>query len=663
MPIHLIQELIIPGYNSLNQKLRSDFEKSPSGVLFLDLVLRTSDELSQLKERSGLWGFVFATTQKQQQSLQDQFLVDKTSLLSTLSQETEYNTLKMLIAYKSIKKVFSDFNYLNPDQKIILSQSDFSQTLVTEVSEIHRLIDKEYEHLSRLDFWASSHAAGRHINDSIADLLEKKKQLIDRWLETFAQTPQWSSLRGQILTNKYQKLANFFPSLNYLNTLETKPIPSQQSEVILSDDLQNFYLQSMKRANPFIQHGLPLEGFIQQQAQELTNTTLTAFHENKPVDIALLLTNYTNNLRNHVLNELPLINNRRWLAPPRQAKKEIINSLSFLWDNRLVDKTNQFVARLADAHAFIQATNFSTQNESSFLAILDMYNYARYHDQISETKNILASLLKPFQGVFSEYRDIGLYEKSTAMKFFRLLMPILITVATLIVISLILAPLALPELAFAAVLIPGLLLGLGLACVYVTIKNDMFKYCRDLYYGGSFEIPEFQVNPRMIAAFGDVNNAKNVRLFYIDELKRCDFIEEEFQSKADQSLLTQDDISNREKNRGKRHQLCLEWYDIHSNKDLGYELLRHVVIQTLQQTCQERYKVLETALAVDMPIIKASIEQSAIVLKQSVIKEDTLTPLKNPTISHNLGFFKPLHSLTHKAHVESLSQLAEQLVV
>ncbi len=105
---------------------------------------------------------------------------------------------------------------------------------------------------------------------------------------------------------------------------------------------------------------------------------------------------------------------------------------------------------------------------------------------------------------------------------------------------------------------------------------------RNTWYGGFYHTPDFQVNARMEHAFGGRAVALSVQAFYVNALKACDAKEVAYQQKAKNNLLTQKDLIAREKNTKFKHQLILEWYDIHHNGKLGIDLLPEMVKHTLQ---------------------------------------------------------------------------------
>jgi len=175
-------------------------------------------------------------------------------------------------------------------------------------------------------------------------------------------------------------------------------------------------------------------------------------------------------------------------------------------------------------------------------------------------------------------------------------MPLIVIAAFVVLVAVMLSPLAIPELAFLVAAIPALFLGIYLASKYVTLKNKLYQDLRRKYYGGPFEIPEFKINQRMKRIFGSNENAEVIRGIYIDELKTCDELEKSYSKRAEEGLLSEQELAARKKNSTKRHSILLEWYDIHSNNDLGYEKIPQIVRNRLNELADEEVSKMQKAL-------------------------------------------------------------------
>ena len=427
----------------------------------------------------------------------------------------------------------------------------------------------------------------------------------------------------------------------------------------------------MQQMNHIEMDFMNLDAFNKKHAHRMAQEILKAFNNKTKLDLDDWFKKYEDKLHKQVIKQLQLINGKKWEVRQNGLTDDLLESLSYLWNNQAVNRANEFLRKMADAHGFIQATSFSTQNESSYLAILDVYNYARYQEQIAESRTILTSLLSPLLPLYNEYKDIALYEKNPYWKSFRTIMPIVVVVAFIILVSVALSPLALPELAFSAVFILALLIGLALATKYVSVKNEIYKNLRERYYGGAFEIPEFQVNARMLGAFGTMEKASRVRTFYINAIKDCDDLEKEYSLKHEQGLLSQEDIDLRKENRKKRHQPCLEWYDIHSNNDLDFHRAPLIVSNRLQQNSEQEFLQLKSVLQEEQESIRHCVSEATADLKETIVthnqkpviekgREKEATTIK---AHYRHGLFSPPRCLELKAHVEELVDFNAQISV
>lgn len=238
-------------------------------------------------------------------------------------------------------------------------------------------------------------------------------------------------------------------------------------------------------------------------------------------------------------------------------------------------------------------------------------------------------------------------------------MPILIVVAVIVLTGALLAPLALPEIALTIAIIPALIVGIALATFYVNTKNSVYNGLRARYYGGQFEIPEFQVNARLLTL---VNNdsvlAEKIRKFYINELKRYDEFEIEMAKKAKNSALSSEEITLRKQNKETRILLNLEWYDIHSNKALGASEGQTLILKRLQQTSNTTAQALLQTVKDE----RESLEEAT-----KIVASDFKNTLANNTPANNnsdtlkihcsVRFFDQFKSIALKKRTEELEDL------
>lgn len=244
--------------------------------------------------------------------------------------------------------------------------------------------------------------------------------------------------------------------------------------------------------------------------------------------------------------------------------------------NSQIKKSYQFINKFADAHAIIQATGFSTQNEASYLAIIDFYNTYRSADKIHEVKRIFYSLAEPFLPLYLEYLFIAEHEKNTALKVFRTLMPMFITAGVIIGACFLLSCITIPEIAFFLILIPVVYISLYAASLYVSITNWLFH-----------DSTSTKVNQRLLAACqGNQKKADSLQFFYMKAIKICDDLDAEFNKNY--LNLESKDLRLREENRKKREYLQAEWNNIQYNiEEIGVDDIREIALSRVQQEGRE----------------------------------------------------------------------------
>lgn len=694
-----IANQLIPGYEFISKEAQIVFETSRSGQQFIGVIEALDSLATQLSKKSWyemLWG---QDAQKKDFVFHERLAEEKKSLLEQISNTEEFKTVVLQTIYVSLEKEIAEFQWLSREQQEQLAQTEYSKKLHGSILALDASIEQEQQAKATLSWWASRGEADR-LEANINELQVKRGDEIDCWKAAFLEHADMKPLRETIdehqriirqreleqkrtlLHEHATQLSQFFPLLNYRKYATEEPVieqirtrystengeltaePDKVDETLLSD-LLHFIMQQMSDVEIDFMN---LEAFNRKYSHRIAQSILTAFKENKTCNLDQLLKDYENKLHQHIVKQLQLIHGKHWESPSVEGGDDLCKSLSFLWDNQAVNLTNDFLRKMADAHGFIQATSFSTQNESSFLAILDMYNYARHYEQISEVRSILSSLLSPLHPLYNEYKDIALYEKNGYLKPLRSMIPLTIVVTFIVMAAVILAPLALTELAFTAAAVVAFLIGLGAANLYVSIKNDLYKYLREHYYGGPFEIPEYQVNRRMIDAFQTAENAEQVRAFYIEEIQRCDALETDYHSKHEQGILTQEDITSRKDNITRRHKLCLEWYDIHSNYDLDYKKAQQIAATRLHDACDQKYQELQSTLQEEQQLIRQSVTDVISDLKETIVRhnnppvEADKQPVAN-TIKTNYrhGLFTPPKSLKIKAHMEELVDFSTRI--
>lgn len=696
-----IANMLIPGFEFLSDEQQSNFLNSLPGKQFSTIVSVTHDSLSQINVDNGWMNYISGKTELEKQSLEDTFIQQKNTLLDTLKDTEEYQLLVIQIACNILTKEYPDFSLLTDNQQQTLAKTDFSQQLRSQLTAIHESKQK----LTNRGFFESFFIS--MVNDvagEITNLDIKKMDAIHQWAQEFLESPEMVNFHMIIAMNKEltrkqkakEKLAHLqehatqlaisFPLLNYRKFTHEQPVIAQlrasyitengelttEADKVEEEQISALLLHCFRQLNQIEITFIDLEAFNKKYARQMALAIIDAVNKSSPFSFDDLFQTYEAKLHKHLVKQMQLINGKAWQIKQTGMLENLYGSLSVLWNNKALDKTEEFLDKMADAHGFIQATGFATQNENSYFAILDLYNYKRYNAQINETKSILLSLFRPLIPLYNEYKEIAFYEKNSWLKTFRMIMPMLIIAGCIILVAAALTPLALPELAFFAAFIPAFFAGLVVATKYVSLKNYLYKNIRDYYYGGSYEIPEFQINARMVSAFGDENKAQGVRAFYVDELKHCDKIESNYALKHEYGILNQTDIDCRKNNINKRHQLCLEWYDIHSNKDLSYEEAPVIALHCLQQTSENEYAKLQDKLQNELECIRKTVAIVTNDLKTNLVRHNKppvsegdqnkkieATMIKTTHYQHGL-FSKP-QCLVHKNRLEKFDNLHEQI--
>ncbi|KTC84511.1 hypothetical protein [Legionella brunensis] len=689
--------LFIPGYPLLSEAVRKQFEDSNAGFKFVGAIKETQEAIVAFRSSVSWWQLIFIGVEGELEKQKEKFKSDKVQLIAQIETSEEYKTVIAEIIRTLLPEICPDYEFLNPEDQFLLAKAPFSQALYALINCDQQIAQISEEFGVKDDWYRMQHLEDHR--QELEELYQKKDMIIKDWQEQFANRDELSTLKVRIaeekkkerdkeikirlveLADETQKLAEFFP------LLKTDPLTLAEFQKQYFDALQNenadllnveenelaiFIFHHLQQATKSHFEYVELHSFNLKQAKLFAQRILIAFHQKKDLESDTWFAEYQKQLTQKLHAKLLLINNRESL-PETPEKQELLGSLSSLFGlDKTVERTKEFLNKLADAHAFIQATGFSTQNESSFLAILDIYNYGRAADQITETKAILASLFRPFYPLYEEYRDIALYEKNVYLKIIRTVMPMLVVAGFVTLVAALLAPLLIPELAFSVVLIPTLFLGLAFATKYVTLKNDLYKLLRENYYGGVFEIPEFQTNIRMFTIFKNEGTALAVRNFYIQEIQRCDEIDAAYQAGAQEGTLSEEEIKLKKANLLKRHTLCLEWYDIHSNVALGCEKVPQLVIARLEEVKGREYTALREALQANFPELQKAVAKMVRELKTTFAqKESPVESIAPPRAAisggingnHSPRLFKPSKLLAHKLQAEKLDAIAATIRV
>ncbi|MDP3559639.1 MAG: hypothetical protein Q8R79_04725 [Legionellaceae bacterium] len=327
---------------------------------------------------------------------------------------------------------------------------------------------------------------------------------------------------------------------------------------------------------------------------------------------------------------------------PTSYESSTKKMFSWISQSQPVKATVDFMNELADVHAFIQYTGFATQNETSYMAMLDVINYQKHKQTILEARGIIASLLRLFSPLYEEYQEIAKFENNGYKRALRAMLPICII--ALFVVG-VLTPLAIfgaPEIALLFLLIPTIFLGGMLANQYIRFKNFLHQKLRTWYYGGEYQIPEFQMNPRLQALFP--MKAKNpqpasddleptaafslisiirrafqwwmpkifsvqnsdpepgadalfVQALYIQALKHRKAQRLQY---TKMPFLTDSQLKAQQDNDAQIKQLLSEWYNIHNNPLCSQEEVYNIVLQRVALQYKENNEILNKVFHQDI---------------------------------------------------------------
>lgn len=687
MTLEQIKEFIIPGYLCLSEAEQHRFEITQAGALFLEFAELITQAQAKLNEANGglfstlkgVYQWLFTYPQEVVNSFINEFTPWKNKFLNDVESSQDYKTIKTKIALVMLNQCNITFKKAYTDAEITqLCNSKHIQELLLAIFEVEQNIKICKSQPQELpDYFGTDHTSELENLTATKSLLEER--LLDTWEldHSMLLDEEMQKLEKEIeqaerrkSAKREKQLSAFVPSyfletLKSIDKLREKNPARKWDDYTLPPNLINNFARLLRFHLNFVSE------------QEIKFTDLKSFNEHESMHLAeIILNSYKqdkehfdvlqcfNTYQKHLLTELEnRITNPKKITQTKETS--LTDSLSFLWRNKAVDTTGNFIKRWADAHAFMQATSLASQGENWLSFILDTYNTVRFEGTISSTKSFVSSILNPFTPLAREYNDIVEFEKNTAWKFIRILIPILIIVACIILITTFLTPLALPELVLIAAFIPEILIGLGMASLYVNFKNDAYQYFREIYYGGAYEIPEFQINNKITEAFGE-DDAAAVREFYIKEIELCDELEKNYKTQFDKGSLRSTDIKKREENILKRHQLCLEWYDIHSNATLGLDERQQIVRKTLNLNIQEETQALQAAYDQDLPEIKKSITAVTNDITKPLVKFMDIHQNKAfsndaVTINYTPGLFKPPSCLKHYQKISSMADITSKL--
>lgn len=600
---------LIIGYDLLPLSIRTEFERSEVAQHFVRAVRGAEVSIKQINQQSSRWSRFVGTTQQQIDTVVEQ--LSAKALNHELLVSSEYQNLISKIVLIVLPRAYPDIELLDPEQKQLVADAEFSKILQSEFIQANKKY-KEFKQQYN-SAWSPSIEDGLEVDA----LKQARNAISEKWYQRFSTNEGMSNIRVTIgerkAARRAQQLANFFPFLNDPRWDHSTPpidrlrqdyndeveLAETESRALNLDNVDEEFLTNLlnthlnAKTSQYINF-IEVEEFNEEQANSLAKKILQAFNDGETLRMNEWLDDYQRELTEYIRKKISLVDGEEWEQSTIELS-EAANALSFLWNNKASRWSSDFLNRIGDAYSFLQYMGATAQNDNFVFSIIDVYNLYRNADGLAETKSIFLSLFKPFLPLYQEYKEIARFEKSFFRKVFRTLMPLLIIAGFVVLVAALMSPLAIPELAFLIAAVPILFIGIALATQYVKWKNSISQYLRELYYGGPFETPEFTVNERMIHTFGSLDQAEVIRSIYIDEIQRCD--ENEAWFKENESHL--EDPNQRKENLDRRYALLLEWYDIHSNYELGVGTVKAIVAKQLTQIANEEYESLKMNLEGD----------------------------------------------------------------
>tara|TARA_Y100001947_G_C10342757_1_gene306139 strand:- start:288 stop:2120 length:1833 start_codon:yes stop_codon:yes gene_type:complete len=516
------------------------------------------------------------------------------------------------------------YEYFIPNFTLLDAQTQAEFKATENGLKIEEFIPEFLARFAQLPYWWNL------LRNRTAEEQELEKTLsraLKRWSKWVANDEAYNTLQQQIsqaikqkFNNENEHFLQTFPLIHLRHPFNSQSVAADFSMLVgvldesghktllkkfQKQKLTQFLFDSFEALTANLNSFIDLTEFHKRYAAQMARAIIKhaqAHQENTQFNWHAYLTeqnDYAAQLAEFITHEWSLINQKKDYQSHNIDMSQMTHSVAYNLLTKGIKKSKKFANKLADAHAFIQLTGGATQNENSYLVVLDLYNYYRHFETIDEAKNISVKLMKIFLPLYHEYRNLSFYEKNTFWKVYRLVMPLVVVTAVVALVMLAIAPLALPELVLSLAFIPAVITGLYVATLYVRGKDYLYHTLRCRYYGGEFNLPQFQLNTRLTQAFKE--QAPQVRAFYIAELKKCDALLASFEAGFKAGILD-DDALERRKDIGKRRlQLSLEWYDLHSNAELGIDSLPTIVTKRLDETIQASFAELQTAMQQNMP--------------------------------------------------------------
>ncbi|MFA6302519.1 MAG: hypothetical protein WC627_05225 [Legionella sp.] len=613
MSLDEIKNILIPGYNLLTDEDRLNFEQTEPGMLFLNITHTCHEEHNKVTYLVRIVDFLTTA------DTNIPFNKHKESFLLRVKNYTEYRMIVDAINQKQEQQLQK---YQKRQLKTFIERSK-------KLAELYPIIK------------------------------DRTPELIEKYVNTLKDGDSSTNDSDSIFRNFYEETMDPMdkPQDNkWPKPLKTINFDPEKLEFEFLTETINAYLTKICKYLPSYLTTKELSKFNETQASLLASTIQTKLGTDKPLKEMDLLQQYKQNLLKFTHDKIVEVNQKTKKSETLHAysfKNAISN---FIWASPAVTDTTKIINQLSDTHAFLTNAGFTSQKESILFTLLEFNSLLRVKDDVTDAKTIFSRLVSPFKPLFAEFKNISKYEKNPFFIFLRTLTPLAIMVGLIVGVTVALNPLAIPEVLVAVVLIPILLYaGLGLASVYASFKNSVYNYFRELYYGGPFATPEYQINPRMLKIFKTEEKAQEIINLYINEMQKCEKIEDDFKKAHSAISLESKDIHARIENALKRETLGCEWYDIHSNAGVGTDDVPQIILNRLSAVIYQQFdQIEETWNKNDAPQMEKLID-SAVAINHPVISKKAGAPIK-----YSSQFFRP-KALEHREFAEKLDTLARQL--
>lgn len=564
-------------------------------------------------------------------------------------------------------------------------RSDFEQNEVGQ--EFIRIATEHYTNQgTAVENIVTSLLLGQSPNDELPGILAKEGE---EFKQKFGSKIEYQTVIEQIrfapvekLAERTHKLANFFPLLAphtqalieyYKSQISNKSINAEQIEFntvyqLIFNELQSvsnrfeLYLDPHE-VTEFNKNKAKLAALNSKYATTIARNIIAKFNVSESSNTNQLLHNYNEELADEILDCILTIKSIKPL-PKEQRKINTLTAtcLNWLWNNSKLSDASEYFDQFGDSFIFLTQTGFISQKDGFLINLLELKKANKIQNEINESRSIFAKIVSPLKPLWDEFKEISQHEKNKLHIFVRSLIPVLIALGFIIGATVLLNPLLIPEVIVAVVIIPVLIyVGLGLAAAYCSVKNGVFNYFKHRLYGGPYEIPEFQINQRLREAFGTEKKAKSVRSFYVDELIKCDTIENNYKEKEEASNnLSTLEITLRKENLERRFKLGIEWHRLSCDGKLGSNEIKPMFLQRLRSDEAEELKRMEAYWKQhDEPNVKIAVDE----LKPRFALQPRAnnTQVNNTQPNNNYGrFFQPI-SLGPKPRAEQIETFARSL--